>query len=171
MFSNEQRETVKAENPGISFTDIGRKLGEMWREMEPDVKKEYEQRAMTAKDKYMAEKKIWLENKDGGGGGGDGAETGASHPMGSIASGATSSGATAGADSPGDVEPQDKARASNVKIETAPVGQDTAPAPDSTLTGENGSVAVAQAAAPEATGAGHGAGTAAGAGGNESKVN
>lgn len=64
MFSNEKRESVKADNPGISFTDIGRKLGEMWREMDPDVKKEYETRAMTAKDKYMLEKKAYLDIKD-----------------------------------------------------------------------------------------------------------
>jgi len=79
MFSNEKRDTVKAENPGISFTDIGRKLGEMWREMEPDVKKDYETRAMTAKDKYMLEKKAWLENKEKGG---DAAEEKQSSPGG-----------------------------------------------------------------------------------------
>lgn len=63
MFSNQLREQVKSENPGISFTDIGRKLGEMWREMEPETKKGYEDRATEAKDKYMAEKKAWLESK------------------------------------------------------------------------------------------------------------
>mmetsp|Transcript_19458 Transcript_19458/g.48780 ORF Transcript_19458/g.48780 Transcript_19458/m.48780 type:complete len:242 (+) Transcript_19458:57-782(+) len=64
LFSNEQRESVKTDNPGISFTDIGRKLGEMWREMEANMKKRYELRATAAKDEYMAEKKIWLENKE-----------------------------------------------------------------------------------------------------------
>ena len=28
---------VKEENPGLSFLDLGRKLGEMWREMDPQV--------------------------------------------------------------------------------------------------------------------------------------
>lgn len=63
MFSNQMREQVKADMPGISFTDIGRKLGEMWREMDAETKKGYEDRATEAKDKYMAEKKAWLESK------------------------------------------------------------------------------------------------------------
>lgn len=63
MFSNQMREQVKTDNPGISFTDIGRKLGEMWREMDAEMKKGFEDRATEAKDKYMAEKKVWLDTK------------------------------------------------------------------------------------------------------------
>lgn len=37
LFSNCVREQVKEEHPGLSFLDLGRKLGEMWREMDPPV--------------------------------------------------------------------------------------------------------------------------------------
>lgn len=37
LFSNTVREQVKEENPGLSFLDLGKKLGEMWREMDPTV--------------------------------------------------------------------------------------------------------------------------------------
>jgi hypothetical protein len=61
MFSNQWREQIKTENPGISFTDIGRKLGEMWREMKPELKKVYQDRSVEAKEKYLAEKQQWLQ--------------------------------------------------------------------------------------------------------------
>ena len=38
LFSNTVREQVKEENPGLSFLDLGKKLGEMWREMDPNVR-------------------------------------------------------------------------------------------------------------------------------------
>jgi hypothetical protein len=38
LFSNTVREQVKEEHPGLSFLDLGRKLGEMWREMDPNVR-------------------------------------------------------------------------------------------------------------------------------------
>jgi len=37
LFSNTVREQVKEEHPGLSFLDLGRKLGEMWREMDTQV--------------------------------------------------------------------------------------------------------------------------------------
>ena len=61
MFSNAEREAVKLETPGLNFLDVGKKLGEMWRAMEPEVKKEWEQRALIAKNLYLEEKKSWLE--------------------------------------------------------------------------------------------------------------
>ena len=66
LFSNTVREEVKAANPGkqtlhalcvadrslgLSFLELGKKLGEMWREMDPAVRKEYEDRATAAKDR------------------------------------------------------------------------------------------------------------------------
>jgi hypothetical protein len=63
MFSNQWREQIKSDNPGISFTDIGRKLGEMWREMKPELKKVYQDRSVEAKEKYLAEKQVWLQAK------------------------------------------------------------------------------------------------------------
>mmetsp|Transcript_39063 Transcript_39063/g.92139 ORF Transcript_39063/g.92139 Transcript_39063/m.92139 type:complete len:142 (-) Transcript_39063:141-566(-) len=66
LFSNTVREEVKAANPGLSFIELGRKLGEMWREMDPAVRKDYEDRATAAKDRYLEEKKIWLAQRAAG---------------------------------------------------------------------------------------------------------
>ena len=52
VFSNSVRNRIKEENPGLSFTEVGRKLGEMWREMAPEEKKTYEDMALEAKEKY-----------------------------------------------------------------------------------------------------------------------
>lgn len=52
FFSNANREKVKADNPGIAFGEVGRKLGELWRAATPDEKKEYDEQA--AADKVRA---------------------------------------------------------------------------------------------------------------------
>lgn len=39
LFSKEHRPKVKADNPDITFGQIGKKLGEMWRAL-PDKEKE-----------------------------------------------------------------------------------------------------------------------------------
>ena len=66
LFSNTVREQVKQDNPGLSFIELGRKLGEMWREMDPNVRKDYEDRATAAKDRYLEEKKLWLAQRASG---------------------------------------------------------------------------------------------------------
>ncbi len=63
MFSNAQREQVKQENPGLNFIDVGKKLGEMWRGMDPAVKTDWNERATIAKDAYLEHKKRWLEER------------------------------------------------------------------------------------------------------------
>lgn len=40
-FSQEHREKVKEDNPGISFGQIGKKLGEMWRSLDENEKAKY----------------------------------------------------------------------------------------------------------------------------------
>ncbi len=60
LFSNTVREQVKAENPGIAFLDLGKKLGEMWRDMQPEAKKAYVEQATAQKDKYLQDKREWL---------------------------------------------------------------------------------------------------------------
>ena len=51
FFSNANRDKVKADNPGIAFGEVGRKLGELWRAATPEEKKEYEEQAATDKVK------------------------------------------------------------------------------------------------------------------------
>eukprot|EP00164_Ancoracysta_twista_P000548 GFYU01000731.1.p1 GENE.GFYU01000731.1~~GFYU01000731.1.p1 ORF type:complete len:131 (-),score=63.44 GFYU01000731.1:335-685(-) len=56
FFSKEQRDTAKKNNPDASFGDIGRILGEMWRQATDKDKKKYEQ--MAEKDKARYEKEM-----------------------------------------------------------------------------------------------------------------
>lgn len=55
LFLNANRERIKEENPGISFTDITKKGSEMWKEVED--KTEWEDAAKQAKVKYDEEMK------------------------------------------------------------------------------------------------------------------
>jgi ABC-type transporter MlaC component len=54
-FSNEMRPKVKAENPDLSFGDMGKKLGEMFRGLTPEEKRKYEKKAEDDKDRYKKE--------------------------------------------------------------------------------------------------------------------
>lgn len=63
MFSNQHRQEVKDANPQLTMVEIAKKLGEMWRGMETDVRKEWEDKATSAKDQYLEEKKMWLEQR------------------------------------------------------------------------------------------------------------
>lgn len=38
IWFNEARDNIKADNPGISFVDIAKKGGEMWKKMSPSDK-------------------------------------------------------------------------------------------------------------------------------------
>ena len=51
---------MKAENPGIAFLELGKKLGEMWRDMDPSLKQAYVDQAAQQKDKYLQDKREWL---------------------------------------------------------------------------------------------------------------
>ena len=53
MFSNQHRQEVKDANPQLTMVEIAKKLGEMWRGMEQDVRKEWEDKATSAKDNYL----------------------------------------------------------------------------------------------------------------------
>jgi len=58
----EGREKIKADNPSFSVTEVGKKSGELWREMGEEDKKEWEGKAKEAKEAYDKEYKEWLEN-------------------------------------------------------------------------------------------------------------
>ncbi|KAG0255881.1 Non-histone chromosomal protein 6 [Mortierella polycephala] len=63
LFSNEWREKVKAQNPDASFGDLGRLLGEQWREYTDDQKAPYHVKHEEAKAKYEREKAAYEAKK------------------------------------------------------------------------------------------------------------
>ncbi|XP_023814875.1 FACT complex subunit SSRP1 isoform X2 [Oryzias latipes] len=65
LWLNSSRERIKAENPGISITEISKKAGEMWRGLGKDEKEEWDTKAGEAKRQYDKAKK---EYKESGGG-------------------------------------------------------------------------------------------------------
>ncbi|MED6192070.1 FACT complex subunit ssrp1 [Stylosanthes scabra] len=55
FFSQMERENLKKTNPGISFTDVGRVLGEKWKKMSAEEKEPYEAKARADKKRYKDE--------------------------------------------------------------------------------------------------------------------
>merc|ERR1712054_644540 len=58
----EGREMVKKNNPDAPITEVSKKCGEEWRNIDEKVKKKYEKMQEEAKKKYDIEYKEWLEN-------------------------------------------------------------------------------------------------------------
>lgn len=56
FFANEQRENVRDENPGISFGQVGKILGERWKALNDKQRAPYEAKAAADKKRYEDEK-------------------------------------------------------------------------------------------------------------------
>lgn len=56
FFANDQRETVRSDNPGITFGQVGKVLGERWKALGPKDKTPYEKQAAQDKERYEQEK-------------------------------------------------------------------------------------------------------------------
>ncbi|KAK1987090.1 HMG box protein [Colletotrichum cereale] len=59
FFANEQRENVREENPGISFGQVGKLLGERWKALNDKQRAPYEAKAATDKKRYEDEKQAY----------------------------------------------------------------------------------------------------------------
>lgn len=64
MWFNDQREKIKKDNPGIAFTDIAKKGGELWKLVSSKEKAEIEEKVAKAKEEY---KKAMQEYSEKGG--------------------------------------------------------------------------------------------------------
>lgn len=51
-FSNKMRPKIKAENPDISFGDLGKRIGELYRALTPEEKEPFEKMATNDKKRY-----------------------------------------------------------------------------------------------------------------------
>ncbi|EGV60164.1 Non-histone chromosomal protein 6 [Yamadazyma tenuis] len=56
FFANDNRDIVRAENPGIAFGQVGRLLGERWKALTADEKIPYEKKANDDKKRYEKQK-------------------------------------------------------------------------------------------------------------------
>jgi len=56
FFANDQRENVREENPGISFGQVGKLLGERWKALSETQRRPYEEKAQVDKKRYEDEK-------------------------------------------------------------------------------------------------------------------
>jgi len=56
FFANDNREKVRTDNPGITFGEVGKLLGEKWKELTDKEKLPYEAKAKTDKERYESEK-------------------------------------------------------------------------------------------------------------------
>ncbi|KAJ4295788.1 Non-histone chromosomal protein 6 [Collariella sp. IMI 366227] len=59
FFANEQRENVREENPGVSFGQVGKLLGERWKALSDKQRAPYEAKAAADKKRYEDEKQAY----------------------------------------------------------------------------------------------------------------
>ncbi|KND95283.1 Non-histone chromosomal protein 6, partial [Tolypocladium ophioglossoides CBS 100239] len=64
FFANEQRENVRQENPGISFGQVGKILGERWKALNDKQRTPYEAKAAADKKRYEDEKQAYNAEAD-----------------------------------------------------------------------------------------------------------
>ncbi|KAL8805804.1 MAG: hypothetical protein Q9182_001716 [Xanthomendoza sp. 2 TL-2023] len=62
FFANDNRETVREENPGISFGQVGKVLGEKWKALSAKQREPYEAKAKKDKERYETEKAAYNNN-------------------------------------------------------------------------------------------------------------
>jgi len=64
FFANEQRENVRDENPGITFGQVGKVLGERWKALNEKQRAPYEAKAAADKKRYEEAKEKYNANDE-----------------------------------------------------------------------------------------------------------
>ncbi|MCJ1253274.1 Non-histone chromosomal protein 6 [Lignoscripta atroalba] len=64
FFANEQRDNVREENPGISFGQVGKVLGERWKALNTKQREPYEAKAKNDKQRYEDEKASYAAGEE-----------------------------------------------------------------------------------------------------------
>ncbi|KAJ5601585.1 Non-histone chromosomal protein 6 [Penicillium lagena] len=59
FFANDNRDKVREENPGISFGQVGKSLGDRWKALTESERKPYDAKAATDRKRYEEEKKAY----------------------------------------------------------------------------------------------------------------
>ena len=60
LWSNHMRPKIKAESPDLKLTEISKVLGEKWKEVGEETKKEWQVKADTDKARYLEEMKTYV---------------------------------------------------------------------------------------------------------------
>ncbi|KAJ5420668.1 Non-histone chromosomal protein 6 [Penicillium sp. CMV-2018d] len=60
FFANDNRDKVREENPGISFGQVGKQLGDKWKALSETDRKPYDAKAAADKKRYEEEKAAYL---------------------------------------------------------------------------------------------------------------
>lgn len=63
FFTLDERPKIMAENPEMKFTELGHVMGERWRALSPEVKKNYENMAHNDKKRFQDEMSVYNANK------------------------------------------------------------------------------------------------------------
>lgn len=63
FYSNSVRSSVLKAYPELSMVNISRKIGEMWKELDPEVKAPFDEMAKQDRDRYMREKEEFEQRK------------------------------------------------------------------------------------------------------------
>ncbi|CAN6651313.1 non-histone chromosomal protein 6A [Trichomonascus vanleenenianus] len=66
FFANAQRDSVRSDNPDVTFGQVGKILGERWKALSESEKIPYEQKAAEDKKRYEAEKAAYNASKVAG---------------------------------------------------------------------------------------------------------
>ncbi|KAF2432839.1 hypothetical protein EJ08DRAFT_647932 [Tothia fuscella] len=59
FFANDNRDKVREDNPGIKFGEVGKMLGEKWKELTDKDKEPYDAKAKADKERYEREKAVY----------------------------------------------------------------------------------------------------------------
>ncbi len=59
IYCGEVRETIKTSHPDIKSVEIVKKMGEGWKSLSEDKKKEYDTKAVQDKERFLKEKEEW----------------------------------------------------------------------------------------------------------------
>ena len=60
LWSNHMRPKIRAESPDLKITEISKVLGEKWKEIGEEAKKEWQEKADIDKARYLEEMKTYV---------------------------------------------------------------------------------------------------------------
>ena len=63
FFCSERREQIIKDFPDLTFGEVGKKLGKMWRGLSQEMKIPYEEKAKADKERYLREMTSYKESK------------------------------------------------------------------------------------------------------------